>query len=135
MEKMKNLIKKYLNKETLLYLVFGLLTTAVNLGVYFILTRIFNLTDVALANNISIVISVLFAYITNSIFVFNSKLNFREFCKFILGRLFAAVVEIAGFALLINVLCIHDFISKIIITAIVIVLNYFTSKYFAFKKK
>ena len=92
-----------------------------------------------LSNIIAIILSVLFAYFTNRKLVFNStavtfKENLKEFYKFILGRLFTMILEIVGFYLLFNIMHIHELISKLFITVIVIILNFFISKFFAFKK-
>ena len=57
-----------------------------------------------------------------------------EFFKFMLGRAFTMVVELIGFYLLFNILGIQKLISKTLITVIVIILNFFISKFFAFKK-
>ena len=51
-----------------------------------------------------------------------------------LGRAFTMVVEALGFPLFYNVLGIQELISKLMISFIVIVLNFFISKFFAFKK-
>lgn len=93
-----------------------------------------------------IVFSILFAYVTNRKWVFNStattiKEKWTEFGKFVLGRAFTMVIEIVGVFLLNNV--IHAFygmfdynlaylINKIFITVIVIILNFFISKFFVF---
>ncbi len=138
MENIRALIKKVCNKEVILYIVFGVLTTLVNLVSFYILTHFINLNE-NLSNIIAIILSVLFAYFTNRKLVFNStavtfKENLKEFYKFILGRLFTMILEIVGFYLLFNIMHIHELISKLFITVIVIILNFFISKFFAFKK-
>ncbi len=138
MENIRALVKKVCNKEIILYIVFGVLTTLVNFVSFYILTHFINL-DENLSNIIAIILSVLFAYFTNRKLVFNStavtfKENLKEFYKFILGRLFTMILEIVGFYLLFNIIHIHELISKLFITVIVIILNFFISKFFAFKK-
>ena len=138
MENIRALIKKVCNKEIILYIIFGVLTTLVNLIVFYILTHFINL-DENLSNIIAVIAAVLFAYFTNRKFVFNStavtfKENLKEFCKFIFGRLFTMILEIVGFYLLFNIMHIHELISKLFITVIVVILNFFISKFFAFKK-
>lgn len=138
MENIRALVKKVCNKEIILYIVFGVLTTLVNFVSFYILTHFINL-DENLSNVIAIILSVLFAYFTNRKLVFNSnavtfKENLKEFYKFILGRLFTMILEIVGFYLLFNIIHIHELISKLLITVIVIILNFFISKFFAFKK-
>lgn len=138
MEKLNELIKKVLTKEVILYILFGVFTTIVNILVFYLLTLI-NLNE-NLANFIAVIVAILFAYFTNRKLVFNSaadnfKENLKEFCKFMLGRAFTMVVEIVGFYLLFNIAGAHKLISKIVITIIVVILNFFISKFFAFKSK
>lgn len=134
MSKLIDLIKKVLsNKEIISYLIFGVLTTVLNIIVFMVFVRFLNIEE-NVANFIAIIVSILFAYITNSLYVFKSKLKWAEFIKFILGRTFTLVVELVGFFILFNLIHIPDLISKVLITVIVVILNYFISKYFAFKK-
>ncbi|HJJ05049.1 MAG TPA: GtrA family protein [Clostridiaceae bacterium] len=138
MEKLKLLFKKFCTKEVIFYGIFGVLTTIVNVGTFYILSSILHIEE-NLSNNIAIFIAVLFAYFTNRKLVFNSnakniKEKLIEFFKFMLGRLFTMVVESLGFFLMFNLLGIQELISKISITIIVIILNFFISKFFAFKK-
>lgn len=137
MERIKELIKKVLTKEVVFYAIFGVFTTIVNLLIFYILTY-FGF-DENLSNIIAVLVAVLFAYFTNRKLVFNSsavtfKDNFKEFYKFMLGRLFTMGVEIVGFYLLFNIIGIQELISKLTITILVIILNFFISKFFAFKK-
>ena len=131
-------VKKILTKEVILYVVFGALTTLINIGSFFIMTTFFNINN-DLANNIAIILAVLFAYITNKDLVFHSQANgfgekFIEFCKFILGRLITMFIESVGGSLLFKYVPIPTIVSKCFITIIVIILNFFISKFFAFKK-
>lgn len=147
MEHMKNLIKKFCTKEVIFYIIFGVLTTVVNIVTSYILKAFFNIEG-NVASTIGIIVCVLFAYFTNRKLVFNSqavtiKEKLTEFWKFSLGRVFTMIIEIIGVFLLNNV--IHAFygvfndntaylINKLIISVIVIILNFFISKFFAFKK-
>jgi len=138
MEKLNELIKKVLTKEVILYIIFGVLTTIVNLVVFYLLTT-FTSLDENLSNIIAIITCVLFSYFTNRKFVFNSTANtfkekFQEFYKFMLGRAFTMVIEAVGFYLLFSIIGIQEMISKVLISIIVIILNFFISKFFAFKK-
>ena len=133
------IVKKFLTKEVILYIAFGVLTTIINIGSFFIMTTFFNVND-DLANNIAIILAVLFAYITNKDLVFHSqakgfKEKFIEFCKFILGRLVTMVLESVGGSLLFAYAPIPTLVSKSLITIVVIILNFFISKFFAFKTK
>ena len=130
-------ISNVLTKEVILYILFGLLTTAINVGSFTLLTYCFHVEE-NLANNIGIVLAVLFAYVTNKDLVFHSEAQgfgekFIEFCRFILGRLFTMFVESIGGSLMFKYLPIPAIISKCIITIVVIILNFFISKFFAFK--
>ena len=146
MKKLKELIKKFCNREVIFYLIFGVLTTLVNIITSYVFKAYFHLNG-NIASTIGIIISILFAYFTNRKWVFLStahtlKEKWFEFGKFILGRSFTMVVEIIGVFLLNDIL--HSFyglfsdniaylINKSLITIIVIILNFFISKFFAFK--
>ena len=135
---MEKFIKKFLNKETILYVVFGVLTTVVNIGISALLLNLFNVEG-NFASTIGIIVSIIFAYFTNRKMVFNSKAkgikeNFVEFLKFILGRAFTLILEIVGVYLLYSVIGIQYLISKLVMTTIVVISNFFISKFFAFKK-
>ncbi len=139
MEKLKELIKKVLTKEVIFYVVFGILTTLVNIGSFYIMNSILHWEENT-SNLIAIIIAVLFAYFTNKDLVFHSTAEefgekVVEFCKFILGRLFTMAVEYIGCNLLFKFAPIPAIISKCIVTVIVIILNFFISKFFAFKQK
>ena len=121
-------------KELILYIIFGVLTTLVNLFVYLIFTKFFAV-NYLISNIMAWFLSVLFAYITNRIWVFESKNNniIKEILLFYGGRIFSGVVDTGLMFLFIDVLLINDFISKIIIQIIVVILNYILSKFFVFK--
>ena len=126
MKKIKELIDKVFTKEIILYGVFGLFTTFVNLLIFYILTHIG--LEENLSNIIAVITSILFAYFTNRKYVFNSsaitfKEKFKEFYKFILGRAFTMIIEIVGFYLLHNIIGIEEMISKVVLTVVVIILN------------
>lgn len=136
MEKIKDILKKVLTKEVILYIVFGVLTTIINLGSFYIMNDIWGWNE-NLSNFIAIILAVLVAYVTNKDLVFHSgakstKEKVNEFFKFIAGRTFTMVIEFFGGVLLFQ-LPIPEIISKLFITVIVIILNFFISKFFAFK--
>ena len=137
MEKIKEIIKKVCTREIIFYAIFGVLTTAVNIGTFALMTKILKWNEYT-SNIIAIIIAVLFAYITNKDLEFHSKAKnikekTKEFIKFIAGRAFTMVVEFVGCFLMFK-LPIPEIISKCIITVLVIILNFFISKFFAFKK-
>ena len=140
-EKIKKLYNNY--KEIVNYLIIGVLTTVVSL-VSFYLVRIFVFTndsqfDIQLANVISWVLAVLFAFVTNKKYVFESKSTgyqkFVEMIKFYVSRLTTLGVEMFVMWLLTSPLKVDDMISKIIVQFIIVILNYVFSKLFVFKKK
>ena len=137
MEKLKEIIKKFCTRDVILYIVFGVLTTLVNIGIFSILTKTFDMNE-NFSNAIAIAAAVLVAYFTNKDLVFHSKAStFKEkvleFFKFILGRAFTMLIEFVGGYLLFK-LPIPQIISKCFVTVVVIALNFFISKFFAFKK-
>lgn len=132
-------ISKMFTRELILFLVFGVLTTLLNWVCFYILTKSISLEENS-SNAISIIVAMIFAYFTNRKMVFNSKAEGRrevltEAYKFFAGRGIAMLVEFFGFMLLFNVLHWNDFVSKGVITIIVVILTYIFSKFFAFKQE
>lgn len=135
MKKIKGLIKKVLNKEVIFYGIFGILTTVVNLVSFYIFTKIISLNE-NIANILAILLAVVFAYFTNKNMVFHSKAKTlnekgKEFLKFISGRAFTMIIEYIGCALLF-ITPIPQMVSKLVVTVIIIILNFFISKFFVF---
>lgn len=135
---MKKIIETVLKKEVILYIVFGILTTVINLGAFYGFHKICHWNE-NLSNLLAIMLAILVAYITNKDLVFHSgaqtgKEKLQEFLKFILGRCFTIVLELLGGFLLFQT-AIPEMASKTVITIVVIVLNFFISKFFAFKEK
>lgn len=134
---MIELYKKY--KEIIMYLIFGGLTTLVNIVAYFILARLLNIETVA-STIIALIVSILFAYITNKIFVFESKTNnkkdlLREMISFFACRALSGVMDVAIMYVTVDLWHFNDIIMKIISNIIVIIVNYVFSKLIIFKKK
>lgn len=135
---MHNFIKKFLTREVILYVIFGILTTLVNLIVSFVLEGPFNING-EIASFIGIISSILFAYFTNRKWVFDTNAkgfiqNIKEFGKFILGRAVTMIIEQGGVIILYGHMGLSFMPVKISLTVIVIILNFFFSKFFAFKK-
>lgn len=127
------------HKETILYLFFGAFTTLVNIVSYLFFTRVilFNFMG---ANVFSWILAVLFAYVTNKFFVFESKrveirFLFKEFLSFVSFRLLSGVVEMLIMYVMIDLLFVNDVIVKVFTNIVVIVLNYLFSKMIIFKNK
>ena len=126
-------------KEVISYLFFGVLTTLTNIVNYVVLSKLFEM-DYKLATTIAWGISVLFAFITNKLYVFNSKetnivLIAKEFTSFTFFRLLSYLMDLGMMVLMIEWLKTDDLIAKIIANFFVIFFNYFASKYVIFKKK
>lgn len=130
----------YKNPEVWNYLIVGLLTTLVSFIVYFAVTRTFLDVSVPMelqiANIISWIISVAFAYVTNRIFVFKSKNKniFVEVTKFVGSRILSLLMDIGIMFLVVTVLSMSDIIGKLISQVVVIIANYVLSKLLVFKK-
>ncbi|WP_405264720.1 GtrA family protein [Methanobrevibacter sp.] len=123
-----------LEKELFFYIIFGILTTLVNILVYIFFTRVFSLNYIV-SNVLAWFFSVLFAYVTNRIWVFESDNEniLKEIILFFSGRLFSGIVDTALMFLFIDLLLVSDSISKIVIQIIVVILNYIISKFIVFK--
>ena len=135
---MNNILKKFLNKEVMMYIIFGVLTTLVNLIISFILEGFVHI-DGAIASAIGIMSSVIFAYFTNRKWVFNTeakgfKENLKEFVKFILGRAITMIIEQGGVIIFYSCMNMAFIPVKLSLTIIVIILNFFFSKFFVFVK-
>ena len=133
---MKELLLKY--KEIIAYLFFGGLTTVVNIVVYFICTSVLGL-NYLVANAISWVVSVAFAYVTNRTWVFESKVKgfsaiLREMTTFVGCRVVAGVMDMAIMFVSVDVIGIPDSAAKFITQVVVVVLNYIFSKLIIFRK-
>ena len=123
-------------QEMVNYVFFGGLTTLVNIIVFFLLDTGLG-WPYLIANAIAIVVSILFAYVTNKIWVFQSKTEnfqetFYEFTKFIGFRLLSGLADMATMWVLVDLLIIDSSISKLLTQFIVVVLNYVFSKFFIF---
>ena len=127
------LYKKY--KEIINYLIFGGLTTLISIITYALFAKVFHI-DYLISNVLSWVLAVLFAYITNKIFVFESKSkkNIKEITSFFFFRIVSLIMEMIILYVFVDMLHIDDLVTKIIAQIIVIVSNYIFSKVFVFKK-
>lgn len=125
--------------EYILYIVFGILTTVVNFITYFIFTKAIGFTTVT-SNLIATAISIIFAYITNKIFVFNSKRNsigelITELVKFVDARIFTGLLDTLFVFIGVDCIKANDFVIKTISCIIVVLLNYIISKAIIFNKQ
>lgn len=137
MKKLKALFLKY--KELILYVFFGGLTTLISIAVYWVCRNLLNIPVVP-ADVISWIISVTFAYVTNKIWVFESrskevKVIIREVVEFFAARLFSLGVDVLFMYVTVVRLHLPDMWMKITSNIIVIILNYVFSKWIIFRKK
>ncbi len=144
-----SIAQKIFNYEMVTYVFYGVLTTAINLLVFWMFCGIFGVPtkdpepqDTPLfiaANTIAFILALIFAFVTNKLIVFKSKslqakLVFKEFISFTVARLvtFGCETLIVGIAPLIHF---NVLLAKIIAQIIVVILNYIFSKVFIFKSK
>lgn len=135
MKKLKALILHFYQNDVIRYVFFGGCTTLVNLVCFFVLRKC--RVELNIANLISIITAILFAYVVNSRYVFQDKCetfkdHIRPFCKFISARLVTMVIEVGGVWLLVEVCKMNDMAGKFITQFIVLALNYIFSKFFVF---
>jgi cell wall teichoic acid glycosylation protein gtcA len=143
-----SLIKKLANKETVLYLIFGVLATVLNIVLFYLFINIWKMST-GLGNILDTIICILFQYFTNRIWVFESKNNgkeaIKEFIQFILARGLTAIIDQIFVVVGVDFF-VAKYVSysqqgifsvgiKILSNIIVIVLNYIFSKLFVFNKK
>lgn len=145
-KKLNAIAKKLLNKETILYLFFGVLTTVVALVSFYYVDKLFEYFDFLGkysyqgANVVSWILAVSFAYVTNKLWVFESK-SFKwktvkkEVPSFAFSRLLTLGIEIVGMFVLVSFLQMNKMFSKVIVSIIVVILNYVFSKALVFKNK
>ena len=147
-------IKKILNRETVLYIIFGVATTVVNYVVFYLLYNVlWNQSHSLAANAAAFVAAVIFAFVVNKLFVFESKswsMNTlkREIPSFLAARIGSFGIEEAGLFLCEKVLklggviaitlggVVLDWITvvKVALAFVVVALNYVFCKLFIFKK-
>lgn len=145
MSSIKKLYYKILNKETISYLIFGVLTTIINYGIYELCKVILKgdsneiTTSIIMTSTvISWVIAVLFAFITNKLWVFNSKsmeinIVIKEFIAFVSARLFSGGCDILWMYVTVDIFKFNDSAAKILSNVFIVIINYFFSKIFIFK--
>ena len=149
MERIKKLIRSEAFRELFVYGVVGVLTTAVNYAVYFVVTRLAALIAgaapdhaalIAVGNVLSWIASVAFAFWANKKYVFRSAdwgkaALKKEIPGFVAARLFSLALDIAIVELMVHAMGVNDLIAKLVSNVVVIIVNYFLSKFWIFRKK
>lgn len=134
---MSKLISKLINRETILYIIFGVLTTIADFAVFGLLHYTADINEI-IANTVAWVAAVAFAFITNKLFVFSSK-SFgtksllKEICTFVSARLLTLILTDI-FLIFARSISMNLMLAKALISVAVIILNYIFSKLFIFKK-
>lgn len=134
----KGLFLEY--KEVINYLVFGCLTTVVNFVCYYLFAKVLGIEEV-ISSGLSWLFSVLFAYTTNKIFVFESKTTtikefIMEIISFFLARVLSGILcDVGTFAVMVKVIGINDVVAKLITQIMVVIVNYVLSKWIIFKNR
>ena len=134
---MLHIVKKLYHDSRIRYLFFGGCTTLVNLGLFAVLKGPLGI-DYRISNFFSVAAAICFAFVVNKLFVFQSKTSsftegFREFIRFVLGRLVTMAVEVGGVPFCVEILHQPEMIAKLETQVIVTVVNYFISMFLVFK--
>lgn len=137
-KKINRLVVKH--REIILYVLFGGGTTVVNFAVFLPLNLLFGEKLLLLTNFIAWVAAVAFAYITNRVFVFKSKEKrargvLFEIGSFVLARVFSLALEEVILLVFSVLLSFDELAVKLVAAVLVVVLNYFFSKFVIFKKR
>ncbi|MBQ7668661.1 MAG: GtrA family protein [Clostridia bacterium] len=136
-KKIYDLALTYFNKykRPILYLFFGGLTTVINVVVYAICARVFNLPTIP-STIIAWMFAVSVAFIANKLWVFESKNKavFKELTKFFACRIGTGTLDVIVMFVTVDLLFFNEIIMKLISNIIVIILNYIFSKLIVFKK-
>ena len=139
LKKIWKLYKKY--EEIINYLIVGGLTTVVSLGTYYFCVYTFlnpeNAFQLQLANIISWICCVTFAYFANRIFVFKSKRKdkLKEAVSFYSSRIATLLMDMGIMFVFVTLIGFNDKIMKVVVQVVVTILNYVLSKLLVFKKK
>lgn len=126
-------------KELILYGICGALSTVLDVGIFWFLANVVSL-HYLVANAIAWVLAVIFSFLANKYYVFESRSFKREVwvkeaTEFFGARGLACGIDMGGMYLLVSVMGINKNYAKLIVTLVVIVLNYVLSKFWIFKKE
>lgn len=132
-------IIELMTSEGMRYLFIGGCTTVVNIVVYAVLCRVVHLS-VNVSNIISIIVAILFAYVTNKLIVFRSHCGSfselaQECARFIGARLATMAIEVGGVYLIYGILHQNEMVAKLATQVLVIIGNYFISRFIVFRDR
>ncbi len=134
MSGIKNAIKKH--KQIIMYLIFGVLTTLVNVVAYWLFSSPLSLNTV-ISTILAWAVSVAFAFVTNKLFVFEARGVKRlpwEMLTFFASRLFTGLLDVGIMFLFVDVIGANDILIKIISNLVVIILNFVLSRLIVFAR-
>lgn len=125
------------NQEIFSYILFGVLTTIVNIVVFFLLDTKFNIPYL-IANAASIIVAILFAFFTTKKYVFKSKpstfkLAIKEFYLFVSLRSISGLFDMLSMWILVDFINLETNFSKVLTQFIIVISNYVFSKLYIFK--
>ncbi len=137
LDKIREIIKSKLSREIIVYLIAGVLTTMIDWAATFILDIWLTPT---ISNVIAIIVSIIFAYVVNSRWVFETKPNsamseIKMFAEFVGARVVSSVIQIASIFIFVEKLGASHFVIKALASVFVIIFNYVVSKLWIFKDK
>ncbi len=136
LRRLNGLYKKH--KSVLLYIFFGGLTTVISIASFVVCDSFFGINELV-SNVISWICAVTFAYLTNRVWVFNSKAKGKEILSealyFCGGRVSTLLIEELLLLVFVTLLHFNSTVVKVIAQFVVLVLNYFISKLFVFREK
>lgn len=133
----RDLLKKY--QELIAYGIVGVLTTLLNLAVYFVLTSWLGVHYI-LSDIIAWVICFVFSFVTNKLYVFKSatwtfNTLLKEVAKFFTSSVFTGIVDVGLLYAMVDLMKINGTVSKLTDNVVIIILNYILRKLWVFKKK
>lgn len=133
---MKKKLSKFINRQTILYTIFGILTSILNIVLFQVM--LFFSFEYRIANFITLITVKIIAYICNKNFVFKSKCPdivslLKEVFRFIVARGSTMLIDFFGLVIFVDFFQFSKLPSKVFITILVIVLNYVIGKKHVFK--
>ena len=133
----KQIFTKY--REMMMYLFFGVLTTLVNILSYWFCFELLSVPNVP-SSMLAQVLAILFAFVTNKLWVFDSRqwiisIVAFEIVSFFGCRFLSAAFDVIFMWVTVDLLSWHAMAMKILSNVVVVIVNYIASKFFVFKKK
>lgn len=130
--------EKLIQKETIAYIIVGTLTTGVNMIAYHWFCNMVGIRNLV-SNALAWIVAMLFAYFANAKYVFKpTKKGFvgevLQVGKFFTARFVSFLVEEAAMFVFVDLLCVNNMLIKAIMNVVVVIINYFFSKFVVFSE-